>query len=502
MRLYWWKSHHHPLGNWGDELNPLIMHKLEQSFEWDSPCEAELVMVGSILEHLPRHWAGTVCGAGKLYEDSRIHLPDARVFALRGELTKAGVTGLRGPVVLGDPGLLLPRWIRQPQAKHDLGVLPHWSDKELWRKYCYGRYINPNQPAEKVIQEIISCKRIITSSLHGVIVSDAFGIPRQAELFPQAVNEGGDFKFRDYASVYDEHPHFGHMHRVPRHKVEKIQDELFRALQIAVGIDLPSDVEERRDPQMSLLVPFRDDGEHRSRVWRWLRQYWRARGMSAEIIQGHDDSSPFSKAKAVNMAASLARGRVFVVLDADAYMAPWALEECANNIEQALRAGKHTWYMPYNHLYRLNKDYTTKLLKSNSEASPITATPPKTWLDPAPPGAFSNGHQYGAMAQIMPREAFYRVNGLHSSFSGWGSEDSSFLKSLDTLWGHHEVAENQILHLWHERIGHNWATRKWIGQNWETANSRLAQRHAMAYGELGAMQGLADEHPLPPSLYY
>jgi hypothetical protein len=115
------------------------------------------------------------------------------------------------------------------------------------------------------------------------------------------------------------------------------------------------------------------------------------------------------------------------------------------------------------------------------------------------PGA---GHQYGAMAQMMPREAFYTVGGMDPRFRGWGSEDVSMLRALDTLWGQHEVEAGPILHLWHHRLGNNHLNRRWVGQSWEVANSRLAQRYAGAYAEPEYMRGLADEHPLVQPLYY
>ena len=506
MRLYSWRDPNLTETNFGDEIASLLLRKMEQDHTWAPPSRAELVVTGSILEHLPTHWTGSVCGAGKLHEDSKVYLPDARVFALRGKLTAASVRGLKGPVVLGDPALLLPKFIRQPQAKHDLGVLPHWSDDELHPRFSYGKLIDPCQPPEKVIADILSCKRIISSSLHGIIVADAYGIPRQAELFPGAGGEGGDFKYRDYTSAFGDHPHFGHMYRAPRQKIEALQDALLPALHQATGIDLPHDG--NRHPQLSILVPFRDDGEHRSRVWRWLRRYWRAQGLDAEIIQGYDDGDPFSKAAAINNAATLARGHQFLILDADAFMSAHTIARCANHLEGRGRAGVDTWLMPYDYLYRLAQDPTLKVLSSHPErpALPPTTVPHPSLLE-ADYGGYGSpspgaGHQYGAMAMMMPRDAFYAVGGMDPRFRGWGSEDVSMLRCLDTLWGQHEVAVGPILHMWHARVGNNYTNRRWVGQSWEVANSRLAQRYATAYAEPEYMQGLADEHPLSPPLYY
>jgi hypothetical protein len=511
MKAYWWRGDDGPKGpktnNFGDRITAYVLNQLGLTNEWAEPEDAELILVGSILEQLPHDWSGTICGAGKLHERSRIHLSDARVFALRGKLTLAGVTGLGGQKpVLGDPGLLVSHWVRQPVAKYDLGVVPHWSDKELAGRYSYGHVIDPTQTVQKVVEEIAACKRIVSSSLHGCIVADAFGIPRRAEmpstpasadkLLPHEDSKnGGDFKFRDYASVFDGDPHFGEMWLAPRHRVEEIQRDLFNAITTATGIDLST--ENRRHPQVSMLVPFRDDGEHRSVVWNWLRRYWRATFPEAEIIQGTDHGTPFSKAVAVNHAASLARGRTFVVIDADAYLPAAVLKGCANDIDLALSKKQREWFIPYNELFRLSEAYTMDLLET-SPTTPIPLPPPMSDVEVMPPGASGYGHTYGAMCQVMPREAFGLVHGMDPRFRGWGGEDQSFLRALDTLYTQHKVVPGDIAHFWHARIGRvdSGMTRRWIGQSWSAANSRLSQRYAQAVAEPSAMRGLANEHPL------
>ena len=50
-----------------------------------------------------------------------------------------------------------------------------------------------------VIDQIKSCENIISSSLHGLIVSDAYGIPNVWIKISDNIN-GGEFKFKDYFS--------------------------------------------------------------------------------------------------------------------------------------------------------------------------------------------------------------------------------------------------------------------------------------------------------------
>jgi len=90
-----------------------------------------------------------------------------------------------------------------------------------------------------VISEIAKCRRIVTSSLHGTIVADSFGIPRQVELPPRLLQEkeGGSFKYNDYASLYgppSKYTNFGKMAEVPRERVDQVKRELEAAFKVLI----------------------------------------------------------------------------------------------------------------------------------------------------------------------------------------------------------------------------------------------------------------------------
>jgi hypothetical protein len=522
---YWWKGDLNADGevvrevrNWGDLLNWTLLNAMGALPAWRAPEEAEMVVVGSILEHLPSTgWAGVVCGAGMLRPESTMDVSNATVLAVRGRLTAERLIGLNPdkPPVFGDPALLMPRFVRQYQAKFDVGILPHWSDTTLRSRYPYGHFINPFDRPEVVVETLAKCKRIITSSLHGMIVADAYGIPRQVELFPGAENEGGDFKYRDYSTIYgDDNPHIGEMWTAPFHVVERVQVELLRALETALGLQDVLGVPQhdfrdhtkwhhrgrKRRPQISLLVPFRDDGEQRVRTWHWLLDYWMRNLDSVEVVEGHTASIPFNKSQAVNAAACHARGRVFVILDADIYMDANVIQGCADRIDFELGRGNRKWFMPYDHFYRLTQEATTDLMATDSSLPyNVSSPPPESWIMPGNPADY--GHQYGAGIMVMPREAFFLVNGMDPRFNrGWGSEDGSMLRALDTLYCQHEVVHKDVLHFWHTRPGHNYLTRRWVGQIQGVANSRLAQRYAQATGDVGWMRSLVDGHIGPVAL--
>jgi predicted glycosyltransferase involved in capsule biosynthesis len=254
---------------------------------------------------------------------------------------------------------------------------------------------------------------------------------------------------------------------------------------------------------VSLLVPYRDDHEHRARVWAWLKQYWRHHLRDVEIVEGHDQHWPFSKAVAINDAASRARGRVFIILDADAYLNTRFVQHYIDSIDAAVKAGKRQWWIPYRKLYRLSRAGTMALLDTDPEWDyAIPSPPPDNILDDSPlsphdHNSLNYGHQYGALIQIMPREAFFMAGGMNPDFRGWGSEDVSFMNAVDTIYCQHELGHNDALHLWHARPGMSWDTRRWVGQPDTVANSRLAQRYTMAKSEAGFMRALADEYPTP-----
>lgn len=188
MRAYWWKGH----ANFGDALTPLLLKRLlGVKVDWAPAKDAELVMCGSVLTHLPRGWTGTVFGTGKARKADNVNLSAANVLALRGRLS--------GPApVYGDPGLLAPLLISEPRVPDiPLGVVPHWEDRRLARRYPGAEVIDVTADPEVVITAIQRCKRIVSSSFHGIVVADAFGIPRRWERHPKVI----PFKFADYGSV-------------------------------------------------------------------------------------------------------------------------------------------------------------------------------------------------------------------------------------------------------------------------------------------------------------
>jgi len=201
VRSYWWKN----VPNFGDALSPLLLeHFAGIKTEWADVKKAYIVSVGSVLEHIPKDWNGYIVGSGKLEEFSKIDISKATVFSLRGPLSARGIYG---DFTLGDPGILSNELVGSQTKKWDLGIVPHWRDTKLADKFISlvrppstVKVIDPLQDPIEVLKQIGSCRRIVTSSLHGMVVADAFFIPRRVEISPALNKEGGDFKFRDYSA--------------------------------------------------------------------------------------------------------------------------------------------------------------------------------------------------------------------------------------------------------------------------------------------------------------
>ena len=232
VKAYWWRE----APNFGDALAPLLIeHFTDLEVEWDTISHASVASIGSILEHIPPLWDGYVLGSGKLFEYSRLHLHTrtAKVLSIRGPLSARGIPG---SFTLGDPGLLADELVGPQEKKWDLGIVPHWQDGDLVARYVgvikaphTFTVINPGDDPLDVLRQIGSCHRIVTSSLHGMIVADAFGIPRKVEICKAMARDGGDFKFRDYSASIQCEFKTGVMMEPSRFRVEDVRFAIYDA---------------------------------------------------------------------------------------------------------------------------------------------------------------------------------------------------------------------------------------------------------------------------------
>ncbi|MBM7502738.1 polysaccharide pyruvyl transferase family protein [Agromyces aurantiacus] len=197
----WWDGH----PNFGDDLTPWILPEYGIAPVHRVASQARLSGVGSILEFLPEDFDGAIWGSGLMYGEPH-PLPRAKVLAVRGHLTRE-LIGAPDDVALGDPGILVGRRLARPRAQWDVVLVPHGHHRrhEAFMSLAQSqgvrvRVVDVHQPAARAVREIASADAVVTTSLHGLVTADAYGIPAVWTMLEPPLS-GGPFKFHDYESV-------------------------------------------------------------------------------------------------------------------------------------------------------------------------------------------------------------------------------------------------------------------------------------------------------------
>lgn len=223
--------------NWGDDLNyyflqqltgcPVVFRHNFRIIRWFR--HHSYLCIGTLLDgdkYKDKHTI--IWGSGCSGADRGLPTPQ-KVLAVRGPKSREYLLsqGIDCPEVYGDPALLLPM-VYKPRrdvqcsisassvqevqkASYRLGIIPHVVDlhhpviEEIREKHSDDILVIDLAHYERwtdVIDQICSCERILSSSLHGLIVSDAYQVPScWIELSGKI--SGGYFKFVDYASSVD-----------------------------------------------------------------------------------------------------------------------------------------------------------------------------------------------------------------------------------------------------------------------------------------------------------
>ncbi|TYS59868.1 polysaccharide pyruvyl transferase family protein [Sutcliffiella horikoshii] len=207
-----WSESTETKNNFGDTLNPFLFEK----FTGKTPINSKNIInfsnkpiysaIGSILDN-NKDSELIVWGSGFKFENSSFKVKPKVVHAVRGPLSRKNLMrlGIDCPEVYGDPALLLPNFYNPKiEKKYKLGIIPHYVDKnhpnlkELSMKMDSSMtIIDIESGIENVIDKILSCELIASSSLHGVIVADAYNVPSISIKFSNNI-AGGNFKYKDY----------------------------------------------------------------------------------------------------------------------------------------------------------------------------------------------------------------------------------------------------------------------------------------------------------------
>lgn len=193
------KYYEHGTNNVGDTLSGLILKHFLPKEDWievNGDIANKVVSCGSVMSKVLD--GDTVWGTGIIRKDFQFN-KDATFLAVRGKLTRQSLldSGVRYvPEVYGDPALLLPLIYKKkrPKKLYDIGYVPHYTEKDLFKGK---KFIDVELPVEKFIDEVLKYKKIVSSSLHGIIIAEAYGIPAEWAVWSNNLT-GGEFKFRDY----------------------------------------------------------------------------------------------------------------------------------------------------------------------------------------------------------------------------------------------------------------------------------------------------------------
>jgi len=120
--------------------------------------------------------------------------------------------GIDCPMVYGDPAMILPLLYTPKNSKTNRTIyIPHHSiytfSKSLFKDQTLFKIINPkNRKSLKIVDEIFNAKIVLSSSLHGLIIADAYGIPNIWVKLDDKVLTGQNFKYYDYFSSVGRNP--------------------------------------------------------------------------------------------------------------------------------------------------------------------------------------------------------------------------------------------------------------------------------------------------------
>lgn len=221
--------------NFGDELSPYVVSKITgRKVKYATQEETSLYAVGSILNYDVLRGNNIIWGAGTLTANALKLLPKifpvnrnipkairrifcrkslkADVRAVRGRLTRKYLieSGVECPEVYGDPAIVLGRYF-QPDVYpiYDVGIILHHSQEKAFGQLDFNKFsmrrISVKCPSvesvETTISEICHCKKIFTSSLHGLIVAQVYGVPAQwIQIKGARIHNDPFHKFYDYFS--------------------------------------------------------------------------------------------------------------------------------------------------------------------------------------------------------------------------------------------------------------------------------------------------------------
>lgn len=188
LALYYYKED--PFINFGDFLSHKVVERLVGKPLKICPkhppeTEPKLLAIGSILWFARQNdviWGSGV--NGKRLKVGEFRFTDLDVRSVRGPLTRSFLQknfNITCPEIYGDPALLLPclfpEFKRKQNPSYEYLVIVHYLDRKQFPKDPSGHIVHATDNWMEIMAKILDSKFVISSTLHGIVVAEAFGIP-------------------------------------------------------------------------------------------------------------------------------------------------------------------------------------------------------------------------------------------------------------------------------------------------------------------------------------
>lgn len=207
LHLCYWQGYSYT--NFGDYLSKAVVERIINQpvliyQKTKTKGVRKFLAIGSILSLADDNdvvWGSGIKGGGSL-TISKYRFKQLDVRAVRGPITRSFLEknfGIECPEVYGDPALLIPflfpEFKRSKNPTYDYVIIPHYTELSLFPQDKFPNVISTLDPWDQIIKKILNSKFVISSSLHGIVVAEAFGIP--ARLLRNTPREPL-LKFKDY----------------------------------------------------------------------------------------------------------------------------------------------------------------------------------------------------------------------------------------------------------------------------------------------------------------
>lgn len=184
--------------NFGDALSPRIVERIiKKPLNENKKYNQQMLALGSILHFAKNNdviWGSGI--NGKISIKKHI-FTDLDIRAVRGPLTRNFLVskGIKCPEIYGDPALLMPLLFPELKANptEEYIVIPNINEMKEFEKFP--NLVLPTQDCMLVVEKILKAKFVISGSLHGIVVAEAFGIPARLLRITEKENI---LKYKDY----------------------------------------------------------------------------------------------------------------------------------------------------------------------------------------------------------------------------------------------------------------------------------------------------------------